>query len=124
MGEDRVYLFVDGSPERMALAYQRMSNELQNNTVWCKTVKEAIGVLGGYRERLYLVSMCHDLNEFVKGDTRREDGGMEIARWLIKSKEDWSHCDFVAHGHGSGDSKMVKRLYEAGFAVSWRRFGE
>lgn len=124
MEEDKVYLFVDGSPERMALAYQRMSSELQSHTVWCKTVEEAIEVLQNYRERLYFVSAAHDLNEFVKEDTRREDGGMEIVRWLTKSKEDWSHCEFVAHGHGSGDSKMVKRLKDTGFSASWRRFGE
>lgn len=123
-GEDKVHLFVDGSSERMALAYQRMPPAIRNSTVWCRTAEEAIQVLKDYRARLDAVSLVHDLNEFIQGDTRREDSGMEIVRMLEKSNEDWTGCTFIVHGHGVGDSKMVNRLQNAGFTATHKRFGQ
>ena len=124
MGGDTVHLFVDGSSERMALAYQRMPDRVRNCTVWCRTAEEALGVLKDYRVRLDSVSMAHDLNEFVHEDTRREDSGMQVVRWLEHKADEWQHCTFFVHGHGTGDVKMVKRLKQAGFTAELKRFGE
>jgi hypothetical protein len=72
-----------------------------------------------------VISLSHDLNEFVNGDTRREDGGMEIVRWLTKrSGRTWDHCKFIVHGHSASDAKMVKRLQKIGLTAEWRKFGE
>ena len=58
-------LYVDGSPERMALAYKRLSEDKRNNAIWAQTVEEAISVLEEYSERVTEVSLEHDLNENV-----------------------------------------------------------
>ena len=118
-------LFVDGSHERMAVAYHRMPSDIQNSTVWARTAEEAISALKDYCKEFQVVSFVHDLNENVRGDTRRDDSGMAIVRWLEKqNSDDWKHCKFIAHGWDASDSKMVYRLDRAGFNAKWFRFGE
>ena len=77
---EEVILYVEGSQERAAVAYNRMNPDHRDATIWAKNPEEAIDVLRGYRDRLVLVFLSNDLNEFIRGDLRREDSGAEIVR--------------------------------------------
>lgn len=124
MGEDLLILFLDGSNERMALAYQRMPEAVRNDVIWARTAEEGISVLKDYKDRLQVVYFDHDLNEDIHGDSRREDSGMEIVRWLEKQNSSTWNCKFIAHGwNETPNKKMVERLLVAGYAAEYRRFG-
>ena len=75
-------LFLDDCANRAALAYQRWPEDKRNNTMWCTTAAEAIDVLKDYVDDLEEVHLDHDLGGEHFVDSRREDCGMEVVRWL------------------------------------------
>ena len=122
MGE--VILYVEGSPERAAVAYNRMNPEHRDITIWAKNPEEAIDVLKGYRERLVLVFMSNDLNEFIRGDLRREDSGAEIVRYLEKQDSTSFKCGFIIQDHDKKiGEKLTNRLKAAGYRATHQPFG-
>jgi hypothetical protein len=126
-GRDTI-LFLDDSPERAALAYQRMISIERDSTIWCRTAKEAIDVLKDYWERLSKVYLDHDLGgeqEDVPMHSGNEQSGMEVVRYLEDMDPDkFKGCSFIVHSFNShAGLKMVERLIYAGYKATYKPFG-
>ncbi len=124
-------LFLDPDPKRAVLAYQRMNEKDQSNTIWCKTFEEAQTTLYNYRTVLTEVRMEHDLNGTPYMNTRSEESGMEIVRYLERLSV---HCGdtfgsykkmkWIVHTWNShAGPTMVERLRKIGLQVNWVPFG-
>jgi len=127
MGRDAI-LFLDDSPERAALAYQRMTPEDANHTIWCKSAEEAISVLKDYATRLKKVYLDHDLGgegEEVPMHSGNENSGMEVVRYLEKIEPATFYgCLFIVHSYNSfAGPRMSERLTHAGYSSKYEPFG-
>lgn len=121
---EEVILYVEGSQERAAVAYNRMNPDHRDATIWAKNPEEAIDVLRGYRDRLVLVFLSNDLNEFIRGDLRREDSGAEIVRYLEKQDPESFKCGFIFQDHDKKiGEKLTNRLKAAGYRATHQPFG-
>ena len=118
-------LFLDDCAERAALAYERMSKDDRDNTIWTQTVSDTISALDTYRSVLTQVSLDHDLNGRTYVHSDREDCGMEVVRWLVKQKvSDFDGCIFVIHTWNEiAAPKMYNKLKNKGFKVKCQPFG-
>jgi hypothetical protein len=124
-------LFLDDSPERAAVAYQRMSKDEQDQTIWCRTVEETITTLWDYREVLKFVFLDHDLGGETYVNTKREDCGMEVVRYLenLSVKEpiefnQFENIKFIIHSWNiTAGAKMMERLKTIGLNVDFKPFG-
>ncbi len=124
-------LFLDPDPKRAVLAHQRMTDEDRSNTIWAKTFEEGQVTIWNYRDELTEVHMEHDLSGTPYMNTRSEESGMEIIRYL----ENLSihHTDvFPAYKkikwtvHTWNDHAgpiMVERLRKIGLTVELKPFG-
>jgi hypothetical protein len=119
-------LFLDDDSNRAAIAYKRWPEEKRNNTMWVTTAEDAISVLDDYCKELKEVYLDHDLGGERYVNTKREDCGMEVVRWL-ESQPDigrFSHIRFTVHtwnipaGH-----EMTGRLNKLGLKVTYTPFG-
>lgn len=122
---DRILVFIDGSSERAAVHFQRLSKPDQERTFWAPTVDEAIPILWDYRQRLEEVSLEHDFGGDTYVHSAREDCGMEVVRWLEhRDPADYAHVKFIIHTWNEVASpKMVARLRKAGYKVEAMPFG-
>ena len=124
-------LFLDDSAQRAVLAYERMSEADRENTIWCRTAEEAIITLWDYRDRLDAVHLDHDLGGQEYVNTKREDCGMEIVRYLEKMGHDkpeefekLKRAHFVIHSwNGHAGPLMFERLAKIGLDVVYIPFG-
>ena len=124
-------LFLDPDPKRAVLAHQRMNEKDQSNTIWCKTAEECQVSLWNYRDELTMVYMEHDLNGIPYMNTRSEESGMELVRYLEKLSvhhDDvfpaYKKMQFIVHTWNShAGPTMTKRLQKIGLKVIWRPFG-
>lgn len=119
-------LFLDNDPQRAVLAFNRMSEEDRANTIWCRTVEEAIATLRDYCPQLTRVHLEHDLGEEKFANTKREDCGMEIVRFLERTKTSFSfdHVKFIIHTWNDHAGRvMLERLTKLGLYVEWTPFG-
>jgi len=124
-------LFLDDSPERAAVTYQRMSKEDRDSTIWCRTVQETITTLWDYRDVLTRVYLDHDLGGETYVNTKREDCGMEIVRYLeqllIKDPIEFKRFEqikFIVHSWNiTAGAKMRDRLITIGLNVDFKPFG-
>ena len=124
-------LFLDDSPERAVLAYERMPVKSREETIWCRTAEEAIVTLWDYRDRLDAVHLDHDLGGQEYVNTSREDCGMEVVRYLEKMSRDKPEefkklkaARFVIHSwNDHAGPIMVERLLKIGLNVEYRPFG-
>ena len=118
-------LFLDNDPQRAVMAFNRMSEEDRSNTIWCRTVEEAIATLRDYP--LTKVYMEHDLcGEFA--NTKREDCGMEVIRYLEKLDEKqmskFLSTRFTIHTwNDHAGPIMVERLLKLGLDARLKPFG-
>lgn len=118
-------LFLDDDPNRAALAYQRMKPEDANNTIWCTTAQECIDTIKDYQKQLTLISLDHDLGGTQYQDSRADNCGMEVVRWLEKQDISlFSETKFVVHSWNiPAGSRMHDRLTDAGYKSVHRPFG-
>ena len=124
-------LFLDDDPKRAVLAYQRMIPEDQNNTIWCKTVEEAVTTLRDYSSELTMVRLEHDLEGLPYANTKSEESGMEVIRYLERLSrkepekiEEMKEIQFVVHTwNDHAGPIMVDRLTKLGFKVDFIPFG-
>jgi len=124
-------LFLDPDPKRAVLAHQRMTDEDQSQTIWCKTYEEAQTTLWNYRDELTEVHLEHDLGEQPYMNTRSEESGMEIVRYLENlsvhhdnlfgsyKKMKWTVHTWNDHA----GPIMVERLRKIGLSVELKPFG-
>lgn len=124
-------LFLDDDPQRAVLAYNRMSEKDREHTIWCQTAEETIITLWDYRDRLTKVCLDHDLGGKQYVNTKREDCGMEIVRYLEKIHhtkpdefEKLKAAEFIIHTwNGHAGPIMVDRLKKLGLTVRYVPFG-
>lgn len=121
-------LFLDNDSARAALMYSRMKPEDRDSTIWCKTAEEAIVTLKDYAGSLTSAYLDSSLAENEYSDTRSENSGMEVVRFLEKApaklKIDLKACTFTVHTwDGVAGMKMFTRLFKAGYDVKYRPFG-
>ncbi len=131
MGEIAVILFLDDNPQRAVLAYNRMSVTDREHTIWCMTAKEAIQTVWDYRNNLTKVSLDHDLGGQQYVNTKREDCGMEVVRFLEnkarKEPEEFKKLEgtlFIIHSWNSHAAPIMReRLSTLGLNSVWIPFG-
>lgn len=123
--ERNLRLFLDDNAERAAVAYQRMTEDARDHTIWIQTAIDTIYALDEHKDKLMRVSLEHDLGGRAYVHPEREDSGMEVVRWLEKQDvEDFEGCKFIIHSHNEiSGPKMYKRLKQAGYDVELRPFG-
>jgi hypothetical protein len=117
-------LFLDDDPNRAALAYQRWPEKRRSHTIWCTTAAEAISVLKDYD--LTEAHLDHDLGGESFVDTRREDCGMEVVRWLehVEDLKKYETCRFICHSWNiPAGRRMVERLQALGLKAEHIPFG-
>lgn len=119
-------LFMDDDPNRAALAYQRFSKEKRDNTIWCTSAAEAIDVLENYD--VDEAHLDHDLGGEHFVDSRREDCGMEVVRWIEHRSavelEKLRKCTFIIHSWNIPCAiQMAERLRKLGLKVQHIPFG-
>lgn len=112
--EELYILFMDDCPQRAALAYTRWPEDKKGRTIWCTTAEEAIGVLKDYP--LDEVHLDHDLGGEQWVDSRREDCGMEVIRFIEKMdkkerEKKFSKTRFIVHSWNlPAGQRMTERL--------------
>lgn len=124
-------LFLDPSPYRAVLAFNRMTPEDRNNTIWAKTFLEAQTTLFNYRNELTRVHLEHDLGEQPFMNTASEESGMEIVRYLENlAKHGYPEfkplkkIEWIVHSYnGHAAPIMVERMTNIGLNVRWVPFG-
>jgi hypothetical protein len=123
-------LFLDPDPKRAVLAFQRMTPEDSNKTIWCKTVLEAQTTLWNYRGELTRVHLEHDLGEQAYMNTASEESGMELVRYLERlAKHSYPEfaefkAKFIVHTWNEHAGPiMVERLSNIGLDVEYKPFG-
>jgi hypothetical protein len=125
-----VILFLDPSPQRAVLAFNRMTPEDSSKTIWCKTVLEAQTTLWNYRGELTRVHLEHDLGEQPYMNTASEESGMELVRYLERLAKHYSlefselKAKFIVHTWNEHAGPiMVERLRNIGLGVLYKPFG-
>lgn len=121
-------LFLDNDSARAALMYSRMKPEDRDSTIWCRTAEEAIVTLKDYAGSLTSAYLDSSLTENEYSDTRSDNGGMEVVRFLEKApaqlKISLKSCRFTVHTWDKATGlKMFIRLFKAGYDVKYRPFG-
>lgn len=113
-------LFLDDSPERTA-----KFKELYPNGMAVETAQECIEKLQTLRYTTLMLD--HDLNGEVYVDSRREDCGMEVVRYLermIVRGTFVSRLRIFIHSHNvPGSNNMLLALQRAGYTVHRQPFG-
>ena len=120
-------LWLDDSETRTAVAYERMTEEERNHTIWARTAAEAIEVIENYAEQLYRVSLDHDLGGTLYQDSRSENCGMEVVRFLERAdmqlRDKMKNCQFIVHSWNIVAGRiMAERLRKAGYKAVHRPF--
>ncbi len=124
-------LFVDPDAKRAVLAHQRMTEEDQGKTIWAKTYLECQVTVWNYRNELTEVHLEHDLGGVPYMNTRSEESGMEIVRYLERLYEHYQpefqalkKVKWTIHTwNDHAGPIMLKRLEELGLDVEWVPFG-
>ncbi len=123
-------LFLDPDPKRAVLAFQRMTPEDRDKTIWCKTVLEAQTTLWNYRGELTRVHLEHDLGEQPYMNTASEESGMELVRFLEMTAKQYGpefadfKAKFIVHTWNEHAGPiMLKRLLNIGLKTEWIPFG-
>ncbi len=119
-------LFLDDDPHRAALAYKRWPKEKRESTIWCQTAEEAISTLKDYE--IEEAHLDHDLGGQHYVNSRREDCGREVIRWIEHRSADelekLRNCQFVIHSWNSPAAiEMCKRLMKLELKVQRIPFG-
>lgn len=69
----------------------------------------------------------HDLGGVLYQDSRADNCGMEVVRWLEKHPElaaKWEHTQFTVHSHNFPAARlMVQRMRDLGLNVKYWPFG-
>ena len=124
-------LFLDPSPQRAVLAFNRMTKEDRENTIWAMTFLEAQTTVWNYRHELTSVHLEHDLGEHPYMNTASEESGMEIVRYLEKLAKH-SYPEFkpllsvkwIVHSYNEHAAPiMIERMRNIGLDVEWIPFG-
>ncbi len=110
-------LFLDDDPERAAAFLGR-----HPQAVWVQTVEECVSRLV---ERWDEVHLDHDLGGKMFVDSREQDCGMEVIRWLCKDVHEHLRVTrFLVHTHNSlAGLLMVLQMRASGYQAEFCPFG-
>lgn len=125
---DKIILFMDDDPMRAVKLHEWSTPEDRAKTVWTKNVPETLVVLRDHAEVLERVSLDHDLGGEIYVDSRRNDCGMEVVRWLenipAEKRIKFFHTKFEVHSHNEKAARqMVERLKAIGLSATFAPFG-
>ena len=124
-------LFLYPDPKRAVLAFQRMTPEDRDNTIWAKTYLECQTTIWNYRNELTRVHLEHDLGEHSYMNTASEESGMEIVRYLERLEkhsypefEPLKKIEWIVHTWNEHAAPiMIERMTKIGLNVEWVPFG-
>ncbi len=124
-------LFLDPDPKRAVLAFQRMTPEDQGKTIWCKSYLEGQVTVWNYRDVLTHAHIEHDLGENAYMNTRSEESGMELVRYLenlnkhyVPEFQELKKIKWTIHTHNDHAGPiMFDRMEKIGLDVEWIPFG-
>jgi hypothetical protein len=110
-------LFLDDDPERASLFLKR-----HPDAVWVQTVPDCLEKLAESWDEIHL---DHDLGGEHFVDVSRDDCGMEVVRWLMKTpRKHLRRSKFTVHSHNIVAAfEMVMNLQAMGYHVDARPFG-
>lgn len=96
--------------------------------MWVETAANAIEILQGYAEDLEEVYLDHDLGGEHYVDSRREDTGMEVVRYLERVSEvelkKFETTKFTIHSWNTyAGRQMTERLQKLGLDAVYKPFG-
>lgn len=110
-------LFLDDNEERIKAAKSAFHDD---ELFVARTASEAILYISNI-ENLDYVSLDHDLGGEAFVDTGREDCGMEVVRWIIKTRPKFKRI--VVHSWNPPAAKsMVLMLKNAGYETAYAPF--
>jgi hypothetical protein len=124
--EVKLILWLDGSPERAAIAYQRMPDDEKSRVIWTTTAEEAILVLGDYHSVLEAAYLEHDLDG-VGVPIKDGNSGYEVVKFIENSElaPKLRNVKFVVNTHNVFSGlKMVSLLRSLGLMAIYKPFGE
>lgn len=124
-------LFLDRDPQRAVLAFNRMRKEEQESTIWCRTAEEAMMTFWDYRGVLTEARLEHDLGDEPYANTRSEECGMEVVRFLerksVEEPDEFNKLRKMSvrvHTHNEHAGPiMTERLSKLGIRTEWVPFG-
>ena len=93
--------------------------------MWVQTAQEAISVFKDYRKDLTEAHLDHDLGGTQWQDSRAENCGMEVVRFLESCDiKDYGHIKMTIHTwNGPAGRQMLARLQLKGYKTIFRPFG-
>lgn len=126
--DPKIILFLDDDPLRAVRQYEWSTPEDRLRTIWAKTVTETLLVLKEHPEQLEVVHLDHDLEGETFVDSRRDDCGMEVVRWLENIAYDkrvkFVLCHFIIHTHNERAGRQMKeRISALGLKADYIPFG-
>jgi len=116
-------LFLDDAPARAALFSARSTGIDRARTIWARTAAEAIEALELHGSLFDALHLDHDLGGVQYQDSRSEESGMEVVRWL-EHHGDAKGAKITVHTWNlPAGKRMVERLTDAGYRVNQKPFG-
>lgn len=115
-------LFLDDSEKRIEAVVVHFGNDetIYRHLVICKTAVLAIEALNK-EEEWDLVMLDHDLGGEVFVHSGRKDCGMEVVRWIIRTRPKIKRI--VVHSWNAPAAKsMVSTLKRAGYETTYEPF--
>lgn len=119
----RLILFLDDAPERAALFSARSTGSDRARTIWARTSAEAIEALEVHGPSFDVLHLDHDLGGTQFQDSRSEESGMEVVRWLEHHGEAKGAKVIIHTWNLQAGKRMVERLTDAGYKVIQKPFG-
>lgn len=118
-------LYFQEVPELAARIYQRMSPEARSDTIWARTVSEAINVLRDYKDSLSIVYLSY--RPYIPVYHQQEKvSGLAVAEYIRKmfNPEDFSDCTFIIETENPIAAKWMRdMLMRKGFKTKLQRLG-
>ena len=114
-------LFLDDDPSRLTF-FADLVPDAQRVTTANETI-EALRDAAAQGHRLTHLFLDHDLNGEVYVDSRRDDCGMEVVRWIVAERPQVDAVTVHTHNHNAAP-RMVAALVEAGYTCAAAPFGE
>jgi CheY-like chemotaxis protein len=119
----RLILFLDDVAERAALFSARSTGADRARTIWARTAAEAVEALEVHGPNFDALHLDHDLGGSQYQDSRSEDSGMEVVRWLERHDAAKGAKVTIHTWNLPAGKRMVERLSAAGYKVTQRPFG-
>ena len=116
-------LFLDDNPSRAALFSNRSTGTDRARTIWARTAAEAIEALELHGAIFEAIHLDHDLGGSQFQDSRSEESGMEVVRWLEHHVVAKGARITVHTWNLPAGKRMVERLADAGYKVFQKPFG-